>query len=46
MFYAPYATDKDLGSPPAARNMPRVIRPGRPDAYIIVISGPVEHAGH
>jgi len=46
MFYAPYATDKDLGSPPAARNMPRVIRPGRPDAYIIVIPGPVEHAGH
>lgn len=40
MFYAPYATDKDLGSPPAARNMPQVIRPGQPDAYIIVIPGP------
>ena len=40
------AGDKDLGSLPAARNMPRVIRPGRPDAYIIVIPGPVEHAGH
>jgi hypothetical protein len=46
MFYAPYATDKDIGSPPAARNMPRVIRPGQPDAYIIVIPGPVEHTGH
>ena len=37
MFYAPYATDKDLGSPPAGTNMPRVIRPGQPDAYIIVV---------
>src|SRR5690349_21693021 len=46
MFYAPYATDKDIGPPPAARNMPRVIRPGQPDAYIIVIPGPVEHASH
>ena len=46
MFYAPFATDKDIGSPPAARNMPRVIRPGQPDAYIIVVPGPVEHAGH
>lgn len=46
MFYAPYATDKDIGSPPGARNMPRVIRPGQPDAYIIVIPGSVEHAGH
>jgi hypothetical protein len=46
MFYAPYATDKDIGWPPAARNMPRVIRPGQPDAYIIVIPGPVEHASH
>lgn len=42
MFYAPYATDKDLGSPPPAANMPRVIRPGQPDAYIVVISGPVK----
>ena len=46
MFYAPYATDKDIGSPPAARNMPRVLRPGQPDAYIIVFSSPVDHAGH
>ena len=46
MFYAPYATDKDIGSPPGAANMPRVIRPGQPDAYIIVIPGPVAQAGH
>ncbi len=44
MFYAPYATDKDIGSPPAAPGMPRVIRAGQPDAYIIVI--PVTHAAH
>ena len=50
MFYAPYATDKDIGSPPGAANMPRVIRAGEPDAYIIVIPrvipGPAGHAGH
>jgi hypothetical protein len=39
MFYAPYATSKDIGSPPASANMPRVIREGQPDAYIIVIPG-------
>jgi hypothetical protein len=39
MFYAPYATDKDLGSPPSAANMPHLIRSGQPDAYIIVIPG-------
>ena len=39
MFYAPYATDKDLGSPPPAANMPHLIRAGQPDAYIIVIPG-------
>jgi hypothetical protein len=44
MFYAPYATDKDIGSPPPAANMPRIIRPGQPDAYIIVIPG--SHAAH
>ena len=38
MFYAPYATDKDIGSPPSARNMPKVIRAGQPDAYIIVMA--------
>ncbi len=46
MFYAPYATDNDIGSPPPAANMPRVIRPGQPDAYIIVIPGPGKHSGH
>ena len=38
MFYAPYVTDKDIGSPPSARNMPKVIRAGQPDAYIIVMA--------
>lgn len=37
MFYAPYATSKDIGSPPAAANMPHIIREGQPDAYIIVV---------
>jgi len=46
MFYAPYATDNDIGSPPAGVNMPRVIRPGQPDAYIIVIPGAAQYAGH
>jgi hypothetical protein len=45
MFYAPYATDKDIGSPPAGANMPHLIRAGQPDAYIIVIPGPGEHTG-
>lgn len=46
MFYAPYATDKDIGTPPAAANMPHLIRAGQPDAYIIVVPGPVAHEGH
>lgn len=46
MFYAPYATDKDIGSPPPGVNMPHLIRPGQPDAYIIVITGHGDHAGH
>jgi hypothetical protein len=37
MSFAPYATSKDIGAPPAAANMPRIIREGQPDAYIIVI---------
>jgi len=37
MFYDPYATDKDIGSPPAAASMPHLIRAGQPDAVIIVI---------
>ena len=44
MFYAPYATDKDIGSPPATAEMPHLIRAGQPDAYIIVIPG--EHPPH
>jgi hypothetical protein len=44
MFYAPYATHKDIGSPPSTANMPRLIRPGQPDAYIIVIPGPAPTA--
>jgi hypothetical protein len=39
MFYAPYATDKDIGSPAPAANMPHLIRAGQPDAYIIVVPG-------
>lgn len=37
MFYAPYVTDADIGSPPSARNMPFVVHPGQPDALIIVV---------
>jgi hypothetical protein len=44
MFYAPYATDKDIGSPPPGANMPHLIRAGQPDAYIIVVPG--DHSGH
>ena len=46
MFYAPYATAKDIGSPPASVNMPRVIRDGRPDAYIVVFPRPSDGAHH
>jgi hypothetical protein len=45
MFYAPYATDADLGSPPAGMSMPRLLRAGQPDAYIIVMSGPLKREG-
>lgn len=45
MFYAPYAKDEDIGSPPAAVNMPRVLRAGQPDAYIIVMPRALEHKG-
>jgi hypothetical protein len=34
MFYAPYATQKDLGDF-AGRQFPYVVLEGRPDAYII-----------
>lgn len=46
MFYAPYATDKDIGSPPAAANMPHLIRAGLPDAVVIVIPRQGKEAGH
>ena len=46
MFYAPYATGKDIGSPPAAANMPHLIREGQPDAYIIVVPHPLNQAAH
>jgi hypothetical protein len=36
MFYLPYATDKDLGSP-TTPGMPFLIHPGKPDAVIIVM---------
>jgi hypothetical protein len=44
MFYAPYATDKDIGEPAPAANMPHLIRAGQPDAYIIVVPG--QGSGH
>jgi hypothetical protein len=43
MFYAPFATDKDIGSPPPTPNMPHLIRAGQPDAYIIVVPGQEPH---
>ena len=46
MFYAPYATDKDIGSPPVGANMPHLIRAGQPDAYIIVIPGTAGPSHH
>ena len=45
MFYLPYGTNKDIGSPPAARNMPHLIREGKPDAVIIVIP-PADQPAH
>jgi hypothetical protein len=45
MFYLPYGSDKDIGSPPPARNMPHLIRAGKPDAVIIVVP-PGESAKH
>lgn len=37
MFYAPYITEEDIGSPPSSRDMPFVVHPGQPDALIIVV---------
>jgi hypothetical protein len=42
MFYDPYATEKDIGEPPSAANMPHLIRAGQPDAVIIVIPPPAK----
>ena len=39
MFYAPYATEKDIGSP-TSPGTPRLIRAGQPDAYMIVSAAP------
>lgn len=46
MFYAPYATNKDIGSPPGGANMPHVIRDGQPDAVIVVIPMPAKPAAN
>jgi hypothetical protein len=46
MFYDPYATEKDIGEPPAAANMPHLIRAGQPDAVIIVIPPPAKKASN
>jgi hypothetical protein len=46
MFYAPYATEKDIGTPPAGINMPHLIREGQPDAVIIVFPQAARTPGH
>jgi len=46
MFYAPYATEKDLGSPAPEMNMPRLIRAGQPDAVMIVFPAQKTNATH
>ena len=46
MFYAPYASEKDLGSPPASVSMPRLIRAGQPDAVMIVFPQQKTEGGH
>jgi hypothetical protein len=46
MFYAPYATEMDLGSPPPGMNMPRLIRAGQPDAVMIVFPAQKTNATH
>lgn len=45
MFYLPYGTNKDIGSPPPGRNMPHLIREGKPDAVMIVVP-PGDQAKH
>jgi hypothetical protein len=46
MFYAPRATEKEIGSPPPGVNMPKVIREGQPDAYIVVFPGKTDRPHH
>jgi hypothetical protein len=41
MFYAPYATKKDVGSGPGA---PYIVAPGTPHALMIVVPAPRPHA--
>lgn len=38
MFYAPFATQEDLGGFSGQHNMPIVVWPGQPDALIIVLA--------
>jgi hypothetical protein len=37
MFYAPYATDQDIGSPSSSPGLPFIVHPGQPDALIVVV---------
>ena len=46
MFYAPSATAKDIGTPPAGLNMPRLIREGQPDAVVVVFPGAGKGPAH
>lgn len=46
MFYAPYATDKDIGMPPRGANMPHLIRAGQPDAVVIVFPEAAKSPAH
>jgi len=41
MFYAPYATQKDVGSGPGA---PYIVAPGTPHALMVVVPAPATHA--
>ena len=38
MFYAPYATNEDIGSDGKDPFAPWVLNPGTPHAYVIVVS--------
>ena len=39
MFYAPYATDEDIGSPPPGAGMPHLIRACRPMRSLLSYPG-------